>query len=146
MPVELSLCPQAYRDLNRPWPTSRIAGRQVNSTVRRSVADTGAQVNIVDAETVRAMGLDTDSLIPSSAVIKGATAGSRMDILGIVFLNVAAPGPPQVRARADVKIPSYCPTVGSGQLSWQWTAVMAAVILWGKNADMQVVSQLLDVS
>ena len=54
-PVELSLYLQAYRDLKRPCPTSRIVGRQVNSKVRRVVADTGVQVNIVDAEVVRAM-------------------------------------------------------------------------------------------
>ena len=45
------------------------------------------------------MGLDTEALIPSTSVIKGAAAGLRMDILVVVFLEVAAPGPPQVRAR-----------------------------------------------
>ena len=63
------------------------------------MADTGAQVNIIDVETVKAMGLDTESLIPCTTTIKGAAAGSKMDIQGVLFLDVAAPGPPRVRAR-----------------------------------------------
>ena len=52
------MCVQAYRDLQRPWPVngaSHTGRRKIHSTVRRAVVDTGAQVNIVDAETIRAM-------------------------------------------------------------------------------------------
>ena len=71
----------------------------IRSTVRSAIADTGAQLNIVDVDTVRSMGMDVDTLIPSTTVIKAVSAGSRLDIAGVIFLQVTTPGPPQVTAR-----------------------------------------------
>ena len=45
------------------------------------------------------MGVDVSTLIPSTTVMKTASAGGRLDIAGVIFLQVAAPGPPQVRAK-----------------------------------------------
>ena len=70
----------------------------MHSAVRRAIADTGAQVNVVDVDTIRGMGLDAGSLIPTRTKIKGVAAGSRLDLLGVVFLDVRAVGPPQVEA------------------------------------------------
>ena len=99
LPVELSLCEEAYIQLDRPEPSSQVHGRPIKRTVRRAVADTGAQLNIVDVETIHSMGEDVSSLIPSNTVVKTAEAGGRLDIVGVIFLQVAAPGPPQVRAK-----------------------------------------------
>ena len=70
----------------------------MHSAVRRAIADTGAQVNVVDVDTIRGMGLNAGSLIPTRTKIKGVAAGSKLDLLGVVFLDVRAVGPPQVEA------------------------------------------------
>ena len=56
LPVELSLYERAYMELDRPEPVSQVHGRPIKRTVRQAVADTGVQVNILDAKTVRAWG------------------------------------------------------------------------------------------
>ena len=81
-------------ELDRPEPVSQVHGRPIKRTVRRAVADTGAQLNIVDVETIHSMGVDVSSLIPSKTVVKTAAADGRLDIAGVVLLQVAAPGPP----------------------------------------------------
>ena len=86
-------------ELDRPEPMSQVHSRHLKRTVRRAIADTGAQLNIVDVDTVRSMGVDVSTVIPSTTVVKTASAGWRLDIAGVIFLQVAARGPPQVRAR-----------------------------------------------
>ena len=56
LPVELSLCEEAYIQLDRPEPSSQVHGQPIKRTVRRAVADTGAQLNIVDVDTIHSMG------------------------------------------------------------------------------------------
>ena len=81
-------CQQNFLCVSRHTGTCSSHGQStVPATSRRKVHSTGAQINIVDAETIRAMGLDTDALITSTSVIKGAAARSHMDILGLVFLQ-----------------------------------------------------------
>ena len=45
------------------------------------------------------MGISIDALIPTAMVIRGAAQGSRLDVKGVVFLEVVAPGPANTRTR-----------------------------------------------
>merc|ERR1712082_370801 len=84
LPIRLSLSHRSYRELGRPPPASRVQGRSLHSAVRRAIADTGAQVNVVDVDTIRGMGLSAESLLATRTKIKGVAAGSRLDLLGVV--------------------------------------------------------------
>ena len=99
LPVELSLCHRAYQDLQIPPPSTKKPGQVPRSTVRRSVADTGAQLNVMDVQTLKDMGIDEKTLAPCTVKLRGATRGSEIDVLGVVFVEVRAPGPPATRAR-----------------------------------------------
>ena len=48
--------------------------------MRRAVADTGAQLKIVDVGTMQDRGIDVKTLILRAKVVKGAYAGSRINI------------------------------------------------------------------
>ena len=70
--VKLSVCQQAYLDLKITPPATRNPGQVAKSAVRRAVTDTGAQMNVIDAQTVKDMGVDTTTLAPTTLRLRGA--------------------------------------------------------------------------
>ena len=66
--------------------------------MRRAVTDTGAQLNVLDLQTVKDMGIDPKSLTPTTTKIKGAGRGSKLDVEGSLFVMVEIPGDDTVRA------------------------------------------------
>ena len=56
------------------------------------MADTGSQMEITSDAIVRAMGIDTNTLLPVKTRVFGAT-GAELDIIGGVLLHVSPPSP-----------------------------------------------------
>ena len=56
--VDLTLCNWADGELKRPIPKTRVQEMLIKSIVRKSAADTGAQLNIIDEGTLHKMGID----------------------------------------------------------------------------------------
>ena len=92
LPVRLSVCQQAYVDLQRQPPKSAAPGRALRSVVKRLVSDTGAQMNVLDGGTAKELGIDLTSIIPTMVKMNGAARGSSLKVIGVVFLDVAVPG------------------------------------------------------
>ena len=86
LPVVLSLCRQAYVELKRLEPKSGVHGKPIKRTVKRAVGNTGAQLSIIDMSTLQDMGIDVETLILSTTVVKEASAGSRINIAGVIIL------------------------------------------------------------
>ena len=76
LPVRFSVYRPAYTELKLPQPRTVLSGRLPKAVVRRAVTDTGAQLNVLDLQTVKDMGIDPRSLTPTTTKIKGAGRGS----------------------------------------------------------------------
>ena len=98
LPVALTLHSPSYTSLDLQEP-STSPGRLPKPTVRRAVADTGAQMDILSLATLKEMGLDPATLIPVKARVVGAVRGSKLEIVGGVLLEVRAPGAPDHACR-----------------------------------------------
>ena len=92
LPVSLSLHPPSYTALGLPEPAASRPGRLPCRTTRRSVADTGAQMSILDLASLSDIGVEEKSLIPVKAKVVGAVKGSQLDIRGALLLEVKGPG------------------------------------------------------
>ena len=66
--------------------------------IRRAVTDTGAQMNVLDIQTLKEMGIDVATLAPTTMKLRGAGRGSALTVEGTIFVDVEVPGPPPVRA------------------------------------------------
>ena len=98
IPVRFSIYRPAYTELKLPQPRTVVSGRLPRAVVRRAVTDTGAQLNVLDLQTVKDMGIDPRSLTPTTTKIKGAGRGSKLDVEGSLFVMVEIPGDDTVRA------------------------------------------------
>ena len=83
--IRLKLHLGTYAAMNLPPPDTR--SRVVN-TKTTGVADTGAQMNILPVKELSRLRISAESLLPVNAAVSGATEGSRLNILGAVFLSV----------------------------------------------------------
>merc|ERR1711867_321412 len=90
MAVKFRIHRQSYTDLQLPPPRSSW-GRPPGPVVRRTVCDTGAQLNVMDTRTLAEMGIDVTSITPTSTRIMGAARGSQLDVKGCIFLEVTIP-------------------------------------------------------
>ena len=75
-----------------------LSGRLPKAVVRRAVTDTGAQLNLLDIQTVKDMGIDPKSLTPTTTRMKGAGRGSKLDVEGLIFVLVEIPGDNSIQA------------------------------------------------
>ena len=98
LPVRFSVCRSACTELQLSPPCTVLSGRLPKSVVKRAVADTGAQLNVLDSQTVRDMGIDPGTLTPTTTQMKGAGRSSQLDVEGSIFLSVEIPGERTVRA------------------------------------------------
>ena len=85
--VRLRLHLKTYSAMRLP-PPSTSKGRSGGATKASGVTDTGAQMNILPVKEIEKLGIDQHSLLPVRTVVSGATKGSRLNILGAVFLSV----------------------------------------------------------
>ena len=90
--VRFKVFQQAYVDLQLTPPATTRPGQPLRSAVRRAVADTGAQMNVMDIQTAKEMGINISSLIPSTMTMRGAARGSTLDVEGAVFVELEVPG------------------------------------------------------
>ena len=95
LPVSLSLHRPSYSALGLPEPPACRPGRLPSHAVRRGVADTGAQMSILDLPTLGEIGVGQESLIPVRAKVVGAVKGSQLDIKGAILLEVRGPQHPR---------------------------------------------------
>ena len=90
--VHLSLHESSYQETDQPLPVL-LPNKRGIPKVLPAVADTGAQMEVLSLEIVQNMGLDPCSLIPVRAKVVGASQGSKLNIVGGLFLQVRNPGP-----------------------------------------------------
>ena len=84
LPVTLEIHVHTYTALKLPPPVMS----RPHKTKVRSVADSGAQLNIIPVREITAMGIKIDSLLPVSVRVSGASQGSSINIVGGVLLRV----------------------------------------------------------
>ena len=58
LPVRFNVYRPAYTDLKLLPPCTTVSGRLPKAVVRRAVTDMGAQLNVLDLQTVTDMGID----------------------------------------------------------------------------------------
>ena len=100
--VLVSLTPHlpTYSQLNWAPPTSTHPSIEIAPATDDSIADSGAQMNIMSARTLAQMKISQGSLFPVKARVHGAVQGSRLNILGGIFLHVQDPHQPEAKASA----------------------------------------------
>ena len=100
--VLVSLTPhlQTYSQLNWAPPTSTHPSIEMASATDDSIADSGAQMNIMPVRTLARMKISPGSLFPVKARVHGAVQGSRLNIIGGIFLHVQDPHKPKDKASA----------------------------------------------
>ena len=92
LPIRLQLHLGTYAAMQLPIPCPQPT-KSVVSSKGNGVADSGAQLDILpDYELVK-LQADRASLLPLSTTVSGATQGSRLNIIGGVFLSVKGRDP-----------------------------------------------------
>ena len=97
--VNLSAHLPTYSQLNLAPPTSHHPKQPLQAATMESIADSGAQMNIIPARIIANMQVSLGSLLPVKARVHGAVQGSRLNILGGIFLHVQDPHKPTTKAR-----------------------------------------------
>ena len=98
--VNLSVHLPTYSKLGLAPPTSHHPQQPVDDATTESVADSGAQMNIIPASTIVNMKISLGSLLKVRARVHGAVQGSRLNIIGGIFLHVQDPHSPATKARS----------------------------------------------
>ena len=73
----------AYQDLTAKTPAEHR--RAIDAA---AVADTGAQMDVIDIYTMKRLGVKMAELLPVSACIGGAARGSKLNVIGAFLLSV----------------------------------------------------------
>ena len=97
-PVTISAHLSTYSTLGLAPPTSTSPRVAMSSATIDAIADSGAQMNIISARTLAQMQISEGSLLPVKVRVHGAVQGSKLQILGGIFLHVADPREPDKRA------------------------------------------------
>ena len=81
-----------YDAMSLPPPSTR-QGKRAVSMKAVAIADTGAQMNILPLQELEKLMVDTTTLLPVRTAVSGATKGSRLNIIGGLFLSVKGLSP-----------------------------------------------------
>ena len=81
-----------YDAMSLPPPSTR-QGKRTISMKSVAVADTGAQMNILPVQELEKLMIDSTTLLPVRTAVSGATKGSRLNIIGGLFLSVKGLSP-----------------------------------------------------
>ena len=102
--VRLALHEPSYTSLSLPLPKcDNGRSGDFKDGKEKGVADTGAQMAITSEAIVRAMGIDTNTLIPVKTRVFGATS-AELDVIGGVLLEVSPPSPANMPVYSTVQL------------------------------------------
>ena len=90
--IRLQLHLATYTAMQLPIPCLHPT-KSVVSSKGTGVADSGAQLDILPAHELVKLKVDRSSLLPLSTTVSGATQGSRLNIIGGIFLSVQGLSP-----------------------------------------------------
>ena len=83
----LQLHLDTYAAMSLPPPHTQHGKRAVSMTTM-AIADTGAQMNIIPVQELEQLKINLTTLLPVQTAVSGATKGSRLNIVGGLFLSV----------------------------------------------------------
>ena len=88
----LQLHLDTYAAMSLPPPHTQHGKRAVSMTTM-AIADTGAQMNIIPVQELEQLKINLTTLLPVQTAVSGATKGSRLNIVGGLFLSVKGLSP-----------------------------------------------------
>ena len=102
--VRLALHEPSYTSLSLSLPVSLDGrGGAFQDRKEKGVADTGAMMDITSEAMVRAMGIDSTTMIPVKTRVFGATS-AELDVIGAVLLHVSPPSPDNKPVYSTVRL------------------------------------------